>query len=427
MTNAKIAGGILPAILGLLAFGASSQAPGQDLASGDLIHGRVTTDDGLTYEGELRFGGDEEASWGNYFNAVKDGNPWAVQVPGEQLRERTPVEFFGVAVGSREREIDLGRPFMARFGDIARIDASGRDLRVTVKSGTVFELDRYAADDFADGVRVRDAARGVVDLDEWRIRSIELTAAPPGAAPELLHGTVRTRRGDFTGFLQWNRKQGVVSDVLGVGTADAEPGLAFGTIRSIARRSSDSALVTLDDGREIVLFDSREIGQRNRGTYVDDLRYGRVLISWDAFERIDFSPGGAGPAYDDFPSGLPITGSVVTRSGRRLAGRLVYDLDESETTETLDAPWQGIDYTILLGLVASIELLGLEGAGTRDARVTLHGGEQLELERAGDLGAGNAGMLVFVDGRGRADYVPWIDVARVDFDRPPEIYPSGAR
>ncbi len=81
---------------------------------------------------------------------------------------------------------------------------------------------------------------------------------------------------------------------------------------------------------------------------VDDRRYGRVLISWDAFERVDFSDfssGGSGPAYGDFPPGSPLTGSVTTHAGHRLAGRLVYDLDESETTETLDAPSQGVDYT----------------------------------------------------------------------------------
>jgi hypothetical protein len=95
--------------------------------------------------------------------------------------------------------------------------------------------------------------------------------------------------------------------------------------------------VTLLDGREIVLSGTAKVGG-NRGVYVDDPRYGRVLVSWDAFERVDFSPGGSGPAYGDFPPGRPLTGSVTTRAGRRLAGRLVYDLDESETTETLDAP-----------------------------------------------------------------------------------------
>jgi hypothetical protein len=32
-------------------------------------------------------------------------------------------------------------------------------------------------------------------------------------------------------------------------------------------------------------------------------------------------------------------------------------------------------------------------------------------------------MLVFVDGAPSPAYVPWTDVARVDFDRPPTMYP----
>jgi hypothetical protein len=67
---------------------------------------------------------------------------------------------------------------------------------------------------------------------------------------------------------------------------------------------------------------------------------------------------------------------------------------------------------------------------TRDAeraRVTLYSGEELQLERSGDL-AGNAGMLIFLDGRQRPEYLPWTDLAKIDFDRPPEMYaPSGSR
>ena len=51
------------------------------------------------------------------------------------------------------------------------------------------------------------------------------------------------------------------------------------------------------------------------------------------------------------------------------------------------------------------------------------GGEELQLERTGDLGAGNAGMLIFVDGGQRPEYVPWTDVEKVDLDRPPAMYP----
>jgi hypothetical protein len=234
---------------------------------------------------------------------------------------------------------------------------------------------------------------------------------------------VRTQQGDFTGLVQWDRQQCLDTDELDGRTADGEVSLRFDTIGSIARRAPDGSLVTLRDGREIELTGTREAGSGNRGIYVDDPRYGRVLISWDAFDRVDFSPGGSGPAYDDFPLGHPLTGSVTTRSGRRLAGRLVYDLDESETTETLDAPCGGVHYSIPFGLIASIVPNGQDQVGARRARVTLHDGEELRLERDGDLGETNAGMLVFVGGDPRPEYVPWTDVEQIDFDRPPKMYP----
>ena len=398
----------------------SSTAAPADESQRGFLYGRITTNDGATYEGRLRFGGNEEAFWGDYFNGFKEENPWASHAPPEKVKKRRSLEVFGVEVALWEDEIDLVRPFMTRFGDIARIEPKGRDLQIALKSGTVFHLDRFGADDLADGVRVWDSGRGVVDLDEWGIRTIELLpTARLSDAPSRLHGRVRTRHGEFTGFIQWNRQACVGHDELNGRTADGELSLRFDTIRAIARNASDSPLVTLLDGREIVLSGAHEVGDGNRnGIYVDDRRYGRVLISWDAFERLDFGPGGSGPAYGDFPPGRPLTGTVTARDGRRLAGRLVYDLDESETTETLDAPSQGVDYTIPFGLVASIVPLGPEERGARRAVVTLHSGEELQLERTGDLGKGNAGILIFVDGGQRPEYVPWTDIEQVDLDPP---------
>jgi hypothetical protein len=391
-----------------------------------LLYGRITTIEGAVYEGRLRWGGGEEALWGNYFNGVKKGNPWIAQMPAEQVpRDRGAFEVLGIKVPLWSRRADLGRPFMARFGDLARIEPRGRDLWITLKSGTVVHLNRYAADDLADGVRVWDDAGGVVDLGERGIRSIDFLAPPrlgAAAGPAPLYGTVRTRRGDFTGFLQWDREECLGSDQLEGRTAGGAVSLRFDTVRSIARRTGDSTLMTLLDGREVVLGNSREAGRPNRGIYVDDERYGRVLVSWDAFERVDFAAGGSGPAYGDFPPGRPLTGTVLTRSGRRLAGRLVYDLDESETTETLDAPLAGIDYTIPFSLVRSIMLPAPapDGPGPRRAGVALWNGEELDLELAGDLGERNAGMLIFLDGGPGSEYVPWKDVQQIDLEGPSE-------
>ncbi len=435
-------GSLITAIAGLVVYGratASSAHPDPEAGSSitssvpvqqalaeanpGFLYGRVTTGDDVTYEGRLRWGRDEEAFWGDYFNGAKDGNPWAAQVPPERLATRHPLTIFGFEFAPWGESIDLDRGLMARFGDIARIEAlSPFNARVTLKSGTVVDVDRMDANDFDDGVRVWDVRGDVVeavDLAPQQIRTIDfLPTARLGAAPGRLHGTVRTQQGDFTGFLQWNRQECIGSDTLDGRSADGDLGLRFDTLRSIARDSPDSSVVTLLDGRELVLSGSREVGSGNLGVYVDDLRYGRVLVSWTAFERVDFSPGGSGPAYGDFPPGRQLAGSVTTRAGRRLVGRLVYDLDESETIETLDVSSQGVTYMLPFSLVASIALPDREERAARRARVFLHNGEALDLGLTGDLGERNAGLLVFVNGRPGPEYVPWDEVEGIDFDRP---------
>ena len=386
-----------------------------------FLYGRITTVGGTVHEGRIRFGGTGEAFWGDTFNGVKVENPWVALVPEERRpTERRPIEILGLEIADREHPVDLERPFMARFGDIARIEALGDEVRVTLKSGAVFDLDRWSASDFDDGVRVWDGGGRAVDLDSLRVRTIEFLATPAlGAAPYRLHGTVRTRQGEFSGFVQWGREKCVGSDDLIGRTVDGTMlRVRFDSVRSIERRSGAGSVVTLLDGREVALSATADVGEGNRGMYVDDRRYGRVLISWGAFERVDFGPGGSGPAYDEFPPGRPLRGSVTTRSGERLFGRLVFDLDESETVETLDAPFEGVDFTIPLDRVASIEPPGGRGWGASLARVTLDEGDPLYLEPAGDLGAAHAGMLVLEGDAPGARYVPWSDVARIDFDRP---------
>lgn len=382
----------------------------QASAAASLLYGRVTTSDAV-FEGRLRWGGDQEALWSNYFNGARDGNRWARYAPSE----RESLELFGITVATWTHQANPARPFMARFGDLARIDRDGRVWRVTLKSGAVATIAWAGADDMNDGVRIWDRARGAVTLPESRIRRIEfLDSAPQGASVSPLYGTVRTRHGDFTGLVQWNRRACLGSDILQGQTGGADLRVAFETIRSIARALGGSR-VTFVDGREVMLSGDRGIAQAPAGIYVDDPRYGRVLVSWEAFERVDFAAGGIGPAYADFAPGRPLTGTVITRAGHRLSGRLVYDLDETETTETLDAPSRGIDYTIPFDRIASITVPVAQGEGATPISVTLRSGERLQLERDGDLARWNAGMLVFVEGRSQPEYVRWADVRQVSF------------
>lgn len=404
---------------------ASGPAPPAETYQG-FLYGRVTTVKKVTYEGRLRFAaGGQEAFWSNDFNGAKRENSWVAHVPPGRLPTATiATRILGIKVSEKQGPIDTHRPFLVRFGELVRIDARGRDVRATLKSGTVLNLDRFGASDFDDGVRVWDAKHGVVDLDTLQIRTIELLATPPlTGLPQRLQGTVHTRQGDFTGFIGWNRENYLGTDELDGRTDAGDASLRFDTIRSIVRRSEESSLVTLRDGREVVVSDTQEAGDGFRGLYVDDRRFGRVMISWAAFERIDFTPGGSGPAYGDFPPGRPLMASVATRDGRHLAGRLVYDLDESETTDTLDAESQGVDYTIPFALIASIAPLEPGAGGIHRAKITLHSGKELQLERSADVGRSHAGLLIYTPGRERPDYVRWEELQQIDLDRPPAISP----
>lgn len=414
-----------PVAVAAPASGAAAGSLGEEAARG-FLYGRVTTHGGASYEGRLRWGGDQEAFWSDPFNGVKRENPWLAYVPRERRpKERRPIAILGLEIAEREREADLRRPFLARFGDLARLEARGREVRVVLKNGTAFDLDRFEASDFDDGVRIWQRGGEVVDLDSLEIRSVELLPSRPlEALPARLYGTVTTRQRSFAGFVQWNRELGLGSDELPARGRDGPLALRFDAMRSL-ERSGDRLVATATDGREVVLAAGEGLGER--GVAVDDLRYGRVLVSWEAFARLELDAAAdSGPAYDDFPPGHPLTGSVTTRDGRRFGGRLVFDLDESETTETLDAPFAGVDYAIPFGLVAAIALAGDEGGDLQRAQVILHNGEALRFEPRGDLGDANAGLLIFVAGAERPEYLSWSELERIDFDRPPAGSPPPA-
>src|SRR5689334_5075711 len=114
MTRAKIAGGaLLATVLILLAFAAGRRVLKQDADPAaatspaikpsttqaaakthpaaktpqGFLYGRITTVDGASYEGRLRWGKDsqQEAFWGDYFNGSMHENPWLAHVPPERL------------------------------------------------------------------------------------------------------------------------------------------------------------------------------------------------------------------------------------------------------------------------------------------------------------------------------------------------------
>jgi hypothetical protein len=406
----------LPAVF-LLGFGLLSSrataAPEQD--SRGFLYGRITARSGTVYEGRLRWN-EEEAFWGDFFNANKKELPYIEHVPRERRQHRESVKVFGVPLGISWNEDDDGRQLAARFGDLRRIEVGRRDdATVIFKSGTRYEISGGSNDVEEDTeISVWDRSAGEIRV-RWReIRSIDFLPAPANlAVPAFrLHGTVQTEDGSFRGYIQWDQDECLSTDELDGETRDGEMSLRMGQIRSIERQSRRSSKVVLRDGRAFDLKGTNDVDSNNRGIYVHDPRFGRVLISWDAFRRVDFEPSGdSGPGYNDFRPGRPLFGKVSTVEGKTYRGRLVYDADEAETMELFDGRRRDIDYSIPFARIAF-----LLPEKTDSVRLVYKDGKELKLESTADVGRDNFGVLVFEGGQKTPRYIPWEDVRRIDFE-----------
>lgn len=403
--------------LWLLSTASATAAPPAGDTRG-FLYGRITTRGGSTYEGRLRWNTKEEAFWGDFFNANKAGLPYLKYLPGEVRRRRQSVEVFGMPTGIHWGSLDnQGRQLFARFGDLRRIAVGkgGEDTVVVLKSGVRYQVSS-GSNDLGSGteIAVWDRQAREVRVRWNEIRAIDFLPVPAGLdVPAFrLRGTVHTESGTFRGYIQWDQDECLSSDELDGRTREGEVSLRMGEIRSIAKQSRTSSQVVLRDGRTLVLSGTNDVDASNRGINVSDSRFGRVLIPWSAFRRLDFDPAGdSGPAYTDFRSGRPLFGKVTTTQGKTWRGRLVYDADESETMETLDGSRRDIEYNIPFARIAF-----LLPEKTNSSRVVLKGGQELRLEGTADVGRDNAGMLVFMRGQKKPRYIPWGEVRRIDFE-----------
>ena len=197
--------------------------------------------------------------------------------------------------------------------------------------------------------------------------------------------------------------------------------LPFADIRAITRLNEAESQVTLRDGSDRLWSGTQEVGEGNRGLFVEDSRFGRVTIRWDAFESVEFFPAPELFTYDDFPAARRLTGSVTDLASSTFKGQLIFDLDESLTSETLDAPRGGVTYNLPFGMVRTIRI-HQESSGTASwgYAVELVTDETLVLEAKGDLSMANGGMLVLpqpsqLQESGARTYVAWKDVREVRF------------
>jgi hypothetical protein len=307
------------------------------------------------------------------------------------------------------------RVFVARFGDIDRIVVVGsEDAEVTMKSGTTYTVSGYS-NDVGGTVHIRDASLGDIDLDWRRIDTIEFMETPRKVEPEgyRLHGTVVADGAEYTGWIQWDSEECLSTDELDGESEDGKLAIEMANIRTIERRSRSSSWVTLKDDRRLSLEGTNDVNSSIRGIMVEDDRYGRLKVSWDAFEIVTFDEeAGSGRGYDEYGKGRHLRGKVTDVDGNEHEGLLVYDVDESETWEMLNGDLFDIEFDIPFGRVKEIR-----PRSRSSSTVVLDNGETLRLEGGQDVSHQNDGVLV-LDGEDDEDpsLIPWDNIEKVEFE-----------
>ncbi len=286
---------------------------------------------------------------------------------------------------------------------------------VTTKSGERVEL-RSRSTDVGRGFRglvVEDRSKGSVELDWDDIDRVDFEAAPSGAAPlraERLYGTVRTRAGvEATGFVAWDLDEALTSDILDGEEDGRDRDVAFDSIVRIAPDGRRSARVTLRSGEEIVLRGTNDVNSENRGIEVSDPGLGRLVVEWDDLESVSFraQPTSVAP-YASFDGGRPLQGTVETRSGARVTGRIRWSNREERTWQTLDGRLGDARVSVELARIDSVERAGEGGM-----RITLEGGRVLAARATSDEDGG--GIFVKPDA-GPTVLVRWDDFDRATFE-----------
>ena len=387
----------------------SSQADNQG-----FLWGTVSTNDGNEFTGFLRWDG-EEAFWDDLFNSGKRKLPHAKRGKHSHEDGQRTLKVLG-------KEIKIswgdswggGRQFVCRFGDIKKIEVLGNDeARLTMRDGQTLEVEGVGNDVRAD-VHIADPTLGGVDVKWKNIRTVVFNQAPRGQNPGhfRLHGRVETDEGTFTGPIQWDAEECLSTDELDGESGDTDLSIPMGNIRSIAKKSRRASTVELKDGRVLTMEGTNDVDDDNRGILIEDARFGRVEVQWDAFRKATFeNAGSSGKGFNDHGKFGPLRGTVEDNEGNQYRGEIVYDLDERYGWEMLDGEDDDISYSIPMGLIQKIEPRGEDSA-----RITLRTGETVVLEDGQDVSDRNDGILILDGSDDEGIHVRWRDLRSIVFE-----------
>ncbi len=391
------------------------------------IYGRITTVDGDELEGFIRWD-KNEGSWVDKLDGTKEipkkNRRDASRTQRRKYRDRDndrKVKIFGVTVyddaGSSYRWTKSAESGVM-VGHVKTLEVLGdNEALIVFKSGEEIEF-TGGSTDIGDDIReivIEDKNEGELELVWDDIEIIEFFQAPSGEESsfgERLFGTLTTRRGDtYTGFVCWDIDEIFGKDILDGEERRRTRRIKFDKIAAIERYSSSGATVILKSGDEMVLRETNDVNDSNKGILICDPALGQVRFDWDEFDRVDFQNPPSGVKYSEYDGGRLLQGTVWDEDGEKFTGTIRWDNDEEYTWELLDGDNRGVEFDIEFGNIKSIEK-----KSSRGSIVTLWDDREIRLRDSNDVDDDNKGIWIFVDG-GDEVVLDWDEFAKIEFDK----------
>ncbi|MEM9301311.1 MAG: hypothetical protein AAGE01_04330, partial [Pseudomonadota bacterium] len=173
----------------------------------------------------------------------------------------------------------------------------------------------------------------------------------------------------------------------------------------------DASRVITNQGLDVVLNNSNDVDEENRGLMLVNPAFGRVDFEWADFQRVDFAPIPEGflPGRSAWADLGTLRGSVTVDGGNR-SGEIVFDVDEQRSVDILDGVLGNSRAYVPFHRITSIE----RGAG--QSTVTLHDGTTWTLSRQRDVSDSNSGIVV--KSGDQREYFRWDTVSSIRFEAP---------
>jgi len=370
---------------------------------GAFIYGKVTTFNGNSYQGQIRWG-NEETYWCDIFNSVKtrDTNLKYLSLDDRKEKNEGKKGLLGIdwkILSIWEDEYSrTNHQYSSQFGDIKSMEMRGSNrVRLTLKNGVELDLEG-GSNDLGATINIYDFELGKIGLKWSRVERVDFSNTPTQLVENFgdpLYGVVRTtKKGSFEGLIWWDQDENIGTDKLDGDIKSEDISIEFSKINSIEKDGRGSQ-VSLYSGRQLFLEGSNDVNDKNRGITVSVADIGAVKIPWSDFVRLDFekNPDLSAFYYNNFNNPIGITGTVKIIDNQNVTGSIIFDLDEAWELEMLEGDDDNIEYKIPFRNIKKII-----PKNYNYSIIELKNGESLLLGDRRDVSESNDGVLVFKPG-----------------------------